>query len=813
MLPYDDEDFQKKDDFLSDVPINIHDEDESNMIVDEDTLVMSGNNDALESKRLEEKAKFYRNLAHDIDEEDLKNWAHELLEKIEEDVSSRKPFDDMYIKGMEQCGIATLTEENLKGAFEKSKGGKFYDSTLMEAMLSFYSTVMGELFNEKELVTTNIKTVKNDYFENLAEQKKDFFNAYLTEIDKEYYQDSGKMVLELSGSGSVYKKVDNIDPVTGNISPRFVKAYDLILNADAKSLDRAERITERADFSKSDIVRFEEDGYFLVDEDLSSDKAQELETKIEQTISAIDGIVDVSDKCSEFPYYISYVITKKEFLEKFEKNVKNSKLNDYLPYRIYISRTTKKIVAVYRDWGMKDEQCKRKKRFVHYYYFPGFGINGIGLFQLLTTSCEAVSNLVRQLIMSAEFANYPGGMYTGNPKSLTKTFKPNPGEWIPLDSPEMDASKAMQPWPYKDASPTLLSLVTDVLMAQEKRLTFIADPKIYEDMQNAPVGTTLALLEKVNKLVSPVLRSFYNSFREELSLLNNLFRENFLDNGNFSFYANNKLQKVNREIFTDLIEVVPTCNPYLESNTQKMIRNDAVYKIAMENPNLHNMREVLKSYYTSIGVSNIDVILPEDKEIAPLDPVTENTNILNGKPVKASLWQDHEAHIQVHSQLGDNFPDLMQQILAHIREHEAMKYLAEMQAKMGISMPQTEEELLNPEVQNEIAVRAAEVAIKEREKLEQQNPPPMDPTMAILADVEQKKEAAKLKHQEAEMKTETEVYKATMEFESEKEKRELEREISEEKNETNLKIAKMKHDEAIKKNNDLLKKAKKSKSE
>lgn len=734
---------------------------------------------------------FNENLAAYLEESELNTIYEDLIEGIQQDKDSMSDWDDTYANGLKYCGLSTVTAsddaaDSNKG---KSKLSKVFDSTLMEGCLNFYSKVMSELFNEKKLVDYEIIGQKTPQLEQLGELNQAFIENYLREVDKEYYADSGKMIMNLAPAGNIYRKVDNRDPIDGMIKPRFVHPTNIIINYNETSLLGSQRFTELVDISKKEIILREKMSLFIPDKNiLKEDGEWDGDTsKGKDMMYKTDGFSpSQGDKKLSYPYYISYAVMDYEFLKNLEQN----KPIYPVPYQVFISIQTEKVVGIYRDWKQPDPLHRRRKRYIQHIYFPGFGMFGIGLTHLLSNPVEAITSITRQLINAGEFANFPGYVVANQVKTDRNYLYLEPGQGAKIETGEGDITKAFSPLPYKEPSMVLNNL-NEALIARAQRLASIADIKIAENgAQNAPVGTTMALLEVQNILSSAVMRSLYNSVTEELNLLRDVLKEDFEEGKTFQFSNQGKMFSMRKEWFDERIRLLPACNPALDSSTQRIIRSESVLKIASSYPQLHNMREVLSMLYKAMRVDNVDAILLPDNQPIPLDPVTENMNSLQGKPLKAELWQDHPAHIICHQVFAEQNPDVAPVLMAHVKEHIALNYFIQMQMSMGMQMPTDQRMLSNPDIQNQIALKAAEVAAQQQQAAQQQKPP--EPTEVMMAEVEQKREASHLKLEEAKMRTETEAFKAQLKFESEKEKIKAEQEMEQDRIDRDLEIAHIK---------------------
>jgi len=423
-------------------------------------------------------------------------------------------------------------------------------------------------------------------------------------------------------------------------------------------------------------------------------------------------------------------------------------------------------------------------------HLPGFGIYGIGLSQLLGSNSNVLTSLTRQLVDAGTFANFPGGVKVKGLRSEQNDKPIGPGEFWELDTGGLPIQECLMPMPYKEPSVVLKELRNE-LIQQTQNLASTADMQISDAKAEAPVGTTLALLEVQNRVQSSVMRSLHMSLSYELELLYRLFGEGTDEENPYDFKAPGYSATIEKKDFNENIRIIPVSDPNLTTSTQRILRAEAMLRLAQSAPQLHDLRDAYFRMYVAMGVDQIDRLLPPEKDVLPLDPITENMNMMEGKPVKAAMWQDHASHIQVHHAFAEANPDI-QAIAAHVQEHRAYEYYQQMQYEMQMQLPSLEE-LKDPEVQNAIAIKASEVAMAQREQMAAENPPPPDPNTVMMAEIEARKEIAMLKNEEAKLKAEVESFKAQLAFETAKNKMLLDKELSEEKSELDAAIAEEKN--------------------
>ena len=715
---------------------------------------------------------FNSNLAEFLDKSQLNKIASDLIEGIQQDKDSRSKWEDGYKTGLKYLGIEQKFDS------ENQLNQKVYDSTLLDAVLRFVATASFELYPPKGVASYEATTPDGSTTESIekyGEQRKNALNHYLKYGDKVFYQNSQTMLMPLALNGCVFKKI-YFDPITQKPISRFIKPQHLIVNNDCNSLLDSERITHVLYLTKKEIAIRENTGFFLPGNKLSSEEERDTEftDEVSKQEKDTDGINDEDEVNQKFifKHYECHVSLDYEALLDLEL----IKPNFPLPYIVTVCAQTKEVVAIYRNWKEGDKTFTRESHFVQFNYFSGFGLYGYGMLHFLGNNALALTLLERQMLTAGSMANYPVYFVQKGLKVEHPSIELQPGQGIPIESGGMPIRDAVSPIPFKGADPVLKELVND-LKARTEQTGSIADTKLAEVSPNAPVGTTVALLETQQKVQSSVIRSLYDSLTKELQLLDEKLTPS--------------PQSQEEQVLHESIRIIPACDPTFSTNTQRIMKADAMFRIAANAPQLHNMREVFKRYYLSIGVENIEQVLPPEPNPTPLDPITENMNLMTNKPVKAEIWQDHQSHILVHQSFAEqisNQQELLPSLLAHIREHQALDYLIQMQLAMGIQMPE-QEQLQNPKVQNEIALQAVPASQQIKALIDETKPPEI--TEVAMEEVEQKREATHIKAATDMQKVELEAYKATLDKEVELKKLSVQKQIADERNETELKANKI----------------------
>jgi hypothetical protein len=730
---------------------------------------------------------FYENLAEKLDDTTLDTLANRLLEEIKDDRASRRDLERAWELGVKYLGWKVEEFSNIP--FARSSAA--FDDTMSIAVLNALALIMNELFPPGGPVKGEVEGIPTQEMDDRADRVKMFMNLFLTKIDQPYYANSYKMILYTVIFGSAFRKVV-MDPILKRPSPRFVAPQNLIINNESSSLLESSRITHELPLTKKEILIRQRDGIYRRDTIPDTDESDDDDSSVDKTIKNSEGIKDSQlDKSSSFKFYESHVDLDPLDVKDNLYEEGDDSINIPRPYIVEICGTTSKIASIRRNWDQNDNNFRRKECFVPYTYTPGLGLYGVGLAQLMGSNAIALTDILRQQIDAGTLKNFPGGLIQKGFRIEQNNKAIGPSEFLQIDTGGAPLRDALMLMPYNEPSSVLAQLRNDL---KNDTLSSAGAAQQISQMAtgNTSEGTILAQIEVQNRVPSVVLRSLHDSLGYELRLLKALFAENFT--GPYPFNVPGNSYTITKEDFSDNINTIPVSDPNIVSTRQRVIISELVVRMAKEEPGLIDKREAYRMLFESLKIDNIKKLMPEPQEIMPLDPVSENMNMINGKGAKASIEQNHEAHIMAHSQIAQMIGQdqaKMALLQAHLSEHQALMYLVQIQQMMGMQMPDAQM-LQNPEVQNQIAMMAAKAAQEAQQQQQAQNPPPLDPNMVMLKDIEQRREESLLKHEDAQLKAETEAYKAQTKFESDKLKMEVERELAKDKNEVSLEIASMK---------------------
>lgn len=625
---------------------------------------------------------FDANLAEYMDAGELAKIGSDLIEDVEADITSRRDWVEMYVKGLEVLGMKY--EERT----EPWNGACGVFSTLLtEAAVRFQSETIIETFPAAGPVKTEIVGAIDKLKEEAAERVRDDMNYKLTEEMPEYRPEHERMLFNLGLAGAAFKKV-YFDPGLGRQVSMFIPAEDLIIPYGASSARTAERVTHIMRKSKNEVKKLQVAGFY-VDVDLGEPAM--FHSDIEKKKAEDQGYSLTDDD-----RYQIYEIQVDYDLPGFEDPDGIA-----LPYIITIDRGTNKVLAVYRNYKQNDPHKLKRQHFVQYDYVPGFGAYGIGYIHLIGGYARAGTSLIRQLVDAGTLSNLPGGLKARGLRIKGDDTPIQPGEFRDVDVPSGSVRDNIMPLPYKEPSQVLAALL-DKITEEGRRLGSIADMKISDMSANAPVGTTLAILERQLKTMSAVQARVHYSMRQEFKLLKEIIRDN--TPGEYDYVPEGGDVRAKQEDY-DMVEVIPVSDPNSATMAQRIMQYQAAIQLAQGAPQIYDLPQLHRQMLEVLGIKNAEKLVPIEDDMKPRDPVSENMAFLNGKPTKAFIYQDHDAHIAVHTalmqdplmmaQIGQNpqAQKMMAEIQAHIAEHLAFVYRKRVEEQLGVPLPAPNEDL------------------------------------------------------------------------------------------------------------------------
>ena len=651
------------------------------------------------------------NLAEYIDERELSTIASDLLDDYETDQSSRKEWVDTYVDGLKLLGLKYEDRtEPWPGAC-----GVFYP-LLSEAAVRFQAESIMETFPASGPVKTQIVGVLSKEKEGAAERVKEDMNWRLTEQMPEYRPEHEKMLWSLALAGSAFKKV-YYDPSLGRQVSMFVPAEDLVVPYGATELRSSPRITQIMRKTKNEVKKLQHAGLWrdidlgeptTVLDDIEKRKAEE------QGMSAtMDDRYRILEMCVDLD------------LPGFEDSDKQGPTGIALPYIVTIDKGTSKILAIRRNWYDDDPLKLKRMHYTHYIYIPGFGFYGFGLIHLVGGFAKSGTSLIRQLVDAGTLSNLPGGLKSRGLRVKGDDTPISPGEFRDVDVPSGSIRDNILPLPYKEPSQVLYQLL-GTIVEEGRRFAATADMQISDLSANTPVGTTLAVLERTLKVMSAVQARLHYSMRQEFKLLAAIIRDYLPSEYNYD--VDSPIGRMVKQADYDNVDVIPVSDPNATTLAQRVTQYQAVLQLAAQAPQIYDMPELHKRMLGVLGIKEIDKLIPVTKQQEPRDPITENMDILNMKPVKAFIYQDHDAHIAVHM-AALNDPLLRQQMqqnpmsgqmmaaaMAHVNEHLAFLYRRKMEEQLGVPLPPP-----NTRMPEDFEVQVSRLAAQAAQQLLAQN--------------------------------------------------------------------------------------------
>jgi hypothetical protein len=653
---------------------------------------------------------FSANLAEELDEKYLGELASDLLEDFSTDVNSRKDWLETYVDGLELLGL------KIEERTEPWEGAcAVYHPLLSEALVKFQAETMMETFPAAGPVKTSIIGKETPECVEAAQRVQENMNYQLMDKMPEYRPEHERMLWGLGLAGNAFKKV-YYDPALERQVSLFVPAEDMVVPYGASNLETAERITHVMRKTKQEIHNLQEMGFYK-DIDLG-EPDYDLDT-VEKKIAEQMGF----DATNDDRYKILEMNVNLD-LEGYEDKDGNRKTGIALPYIVTIDKGTTEILAIRRNWNQDDSMKKRREHFVHYGYIPGFGFYCFGLIHLIGGFSKSGTMLLRQLVDAGTLSNLPGGFKARGLRIKGDDTPIGPAEWRDVDAPSGTIRDNLMPLPYKEPSQVLAALM-DKIIDEGRRFASAADMKVSDMSANSPVGSTLAILERTLKVMSAVNARIYYAMKKEFGLLKNLIRD--YTDPNYVYDPSTGTPGAKQDDYNK-VQLIPVADPNAATMAQKVVQYQAVMQMAQQNPTIYDLPELNKQMLEVLGVKNINKLIPDEDDVKQLDPVSENMNILNSKPVKAFLDQDHEAHIEVHMAFANDpkirmlvgqstKASLIQAAMeAHIAEHVAFQYRIEIEKQLGVPLPPVDDPL-PVDVENDIARLTAGAA----EKLLQQN--------------------------------------------------------------------------------------------
>ena len=659
----------------------------------------------------EEEDDFYINLVDEIIEEDpdiLVEVASDLLSDFEIDLSSRKDWLKTYADGLELLGL------KIEDRTEPWAGAcGVYHPLLAEALVKFQSETVMETLPSGGPVKTKIIGKETPENQRASINVAADMNYWLQEKMPEYRGEHERMLWGLGLAGNAFKKV-YYDPTSCRPASIYVPAEDIVVPYGASSLDSAERVAHVMRKTENEIRKLQVVGFYR-DIELSPPEGSAYLDEIEKKIAENMGFNAASDdRYSILEFHVDID------LKGYEDEDEDGKPTGIgLPYVVTLERTSQVILAIRRNWLEDDSKKMKRQHFVHYPYIPGFGFYAFGLVHLLGSFAKSGTSLIRQLVDAGTLSNLPGGFKTKGMRVKGDDTPISPAEFRDVDIASGALRENIMPLPYKEPSQVLFQLMQSIV-EEGRRFASIADLKISDMSSQSPVGTTLAILERTLKVMSSVQSRVYAAMKQEFRILARIIREDTPTN--YSYEPLQGRPSVKQSDY-DMVEVIPVANPNSSTMAQKVVQYQTVLQLAQTAPQLYDLPQLHRQMLDTIGIENVSKLIPTEEDEKPRDPVSENMDIITGKPVKAFIYQDHEAHIQVHLNAAQDpyILEIMQNNpnaqgvnaagQAHVAEHVAFLYRAKLEEQLGVPLPPPDEPLPK-EVETELSRLVAQASQK-----------------------------------------------------------------------------------------------------
>jgi hypothetical protein len=663
-------------------PIEIEIEDPESV-----TIGMGGLEVVLEPGEEGDEDDFGANLAEFMTDGELAEITGDLIGDFEADVSSRKDWIQTYVDGLELLGLKI---EERAEPWEGACG--VYHPLMAEALVKFQSETMMSIFPAKGPVKTIIIGKETPAKKQSAERVEDDMNYQLTEEMPEYRPETERMLWGLGLAGNAFKKV-YYDPSLGRQVAMFVPAEDIVVPYGASDLQSSPRVTHVMRKTENELRILQVNGFYR-DVELG-DPISALD-EVEKTIAEKLGFRATSDN----RYKILEMHVDLD-LPGFEDKDKDGKPTGIaLPYVVTIEKGTGTILAIRRNWQPDDDNHQKRQHFVHYGYIPGFGFYYFGLIHLIGAYAKSGTSLIRQLVDAGTLSNLPGGFKTRGLRVKGDDTPIAPGEWRDVDVPSGAMRDNIMPLPYKEPS-QVLAVLMDKIIEEGRRFANTADLNLSDMSAQAPVGTTLAILERTLKVMSAVQARVHYSLKQELKLLKRIIADYTPDE--YDYEPTEGSRRAKKSDY-DNVDVIPVSDPNASTMAQKIVQYQAVLQLAQSAPQMYNMPLLHRQMLDVLGIKNANKLIPMDEDQKPMDPVSENQNVLMMKPVKAFAYQDHTAHIAVHMsamqdpkiqsllQGNPQAPAMQMAMMAHINEHLGFQYRIEIENQLGFNLPPQKDE-------------------------------------------------------------------------------------------------------------------------
>jgi len=623
---------------------------------------------------------FNENLAEKLGKDQLTELAGDLISEFEEDISSRKDWIQTYVDGLELLGMKV---EDRTEPWPGACG--VYHPLLSEAVVKFQAETIMETFPAAGPVRTEMIGAETPEKRDAAARVEADMNYQLTDVMIEYRPEHERMLWGLGLAGNAFKKV-YYDPSLGRQVSMYVTADDVVVPYGASSLEVAGRVTHVMRKTKNELAKLQAAGFYRgVDLPEPSDTLDE----VEKTIAEKMGFrASTDDRYKLLEMHVDLEIEDDKYADV--EGVA-------LPYVVTLDKQSQEVLAIRRNWNPDDEKKLKRNHFVHYSYVPGFGFYAFGLIHLVGAFAKSGTSLIRQLVDAGTLSNLPGGFKTKGLRVKGDDTPIAPAEWRDVDVATGTMRDNIMPLPYKEPSQVLYTLLNTII-EEGRRFASAADLQVSDMSGQAPVGTTLAILERTLKTTSAIQARIHYAMKQEFKLLKVIIRDYTPDEYNYEPVEGSRKAK---KADYDMVTVIPVSDPNAATMAQKIVQYQAVLQLAQTAPQIYDMPYLHRQMLEVLGIKNAQKLVPlkDGDDMKPRDPVSENMDVINGKPVKAFIYQDHQAHIMVHMAAMQD-PQIQQLIgqnpnaqvmqgamLAHLNEHVAYEYRKQIEEQAGVMLP------------------------------------------------------------------------------------------------------------------------------
>lgn len=681
----------------------------------------------------ENSEEFNKNLAEEMDQGELEQLAGDLAQAIDDDKSARKDWEEMYKDGITLLG---LKFEERTEPWDGACG--VFHPMITEAVVRFQSETIMETFPAAGPVRTKIIGKETAKKQEAAMRVQEDMNYQLTEKMPEFRSEHERMLWNLPSAGSAFKKV-YFDPGLDRQVSVFIPAEDIIIPYGTSEIMSSPRVTHVMRKTKNELQKLMYAGFYL---DVELGEPQKFKSDIQEKKDKETGFNASYDDRFEV-----YEIHADLDLPGFEDEEDGEKTGIALPYVVTMVRGTNEVLAVRRNWNEEDPLKLKRQHFVHYQYIPGYGAYGFGLFHLIGGFAKSATSIMRQLVDAGTLSNLPGGLKARGLRIKGDDTPIAPGEFRDVDLGSGNIRDNILPLPYKEPSQVLAGLM-DKIVEEGRRFAATADMKVSDMSANAPVGTTLAILERTLKVMSAVQARVHYALKQELQLLAKIMAD-YTDE-EYNYEPEKGSQRAKRSDYT-MVDVLPVSDPNAATLSQRVVQYQAVIQLAQSAPQIYDLPQLHRQMLDVLGIKNADKLVPLEDDQKPKDPVTENMNVLKGKPLKAFIYQDHEAHISVHqtamqdplvAQLIGQNPQaqaIMAAMQAHIAEHVGYAYRMKIEAALGVQLPAPDQEMpedIEKEMSKMMAMAAPQVLAQSKAMVAQQQAQQnaQDPVLQLQAE-------------------------------------------------------------------------------